>query len=80
MTIMHYTVKIESTEQAVKEVCKYLGKKRANKFFADFRDYAFNLSSAGKLRALYGLLGMAGIQGRAVVHGVYRHLFVQNCN
>lgn len=77
---MHYTVKIESTKHAVKEVQKYMGKKRANKFFADFKDYAFNLSNVKKLRSLYFFLGLAGIQGRAVVHGVYRHLFGQNCN
>lgn len=78
--IMHYTVKIESTEHAVAEFRQYLGTEKANNFLRAFATLHKDSSVKTRLRILYTYMSLAGIQGRAVIHGLYRHMFVQNCN
>lgn len=74
---MHYTRTITSTEDAVKEAKQWLGDKR----FALLVEVTQGLTStkASRLRTLYFYCGLAGMQGRTLVHGLYRHIYaVQN--
>ena len=74
---MHYTRKITSTEDAVREAKQWLGDKR----FALLVEVTQGLTStkASRLRTLYFYCGLAGMQGRALVHGLYRYIYaVQN--
>lgn len=70
---MHYTRKITSTEDAVKHAREWLGDKR----FALLIEVMQGLTStrASRLRTLYFYCGLAGMQGRALVHGLYRHIY-----
>ena len=70
---MHYTRKITSTETAVKEAKQWLGPKR----FALLVEVMQGLTStrASRLRTLYFYCYLAGMQGRALVHGLYRHIY-----
>ena len=77
---MHYTIKIKSTEHAVAEFRDYLGAEKANNFLRSFATLHKCSSVKTRLRSLYTYMSLAGVQGRAVIHGLYRHMFVQKCN
>ena len=70
---MHYTRTINNTEDAAREAREWLGPKR----FALLVEVMQGLTStrASRLRTLYFYCGLAGMQGRALVHGLYRHIF-----
>lgn len=70
---MHYTRKIASTEDAVNEAKLWLGNKR----FAFLVSVMQGLTStrASRLRTLYFYCHLAGMEGRSLVHGLYRHIF-----
>ena len=70
---MHYTRTIDSTETAVKEAKEWLGDKR----FALLVEVMQGLTStkASRLRTLYFYCHLAGMQGRALIHGLYRHIY-----
>ena len=70
---MHYTVKIQSDAHAVKETKAYIGAKRFNAFVEMMRP--LQARRTAKLRQLYFYLGIAGVSGRKVIHGVYRHIW-----
>lgn len=74
---MHYTRKIASTEDAVKEAKQWLGDKRFAFLVSVMRGHS-NMTQASRLRTLYFYCGLAGMQGRALVHGLYRHIFGAN--
>ena len=70
---MHYTRTIDSTETAVKEAKEWLGDKR----FALLVEVMQGSTStrASRLRTLYFYCHLAGMEGRALVHGLYRHIY-----
>ena len=70
---MHYTRTIDSTETAVKEAKEWLGDKR----FALLVEVMQGSTStrASRLRTLYFYCHLAGMQGRALIHGLYRHIY-----
>ena len=70
---MHYTRKINSTADAVKEAKQWLGDRR----FALLVEVMQGLTStkASRLRTLYFYCHWAGMEGRALVHGLYRHIY-----
>lgn len=72
---MHYTRKINGTEDAVKEAKKWLGKVRFDLLVAGMRNSAAGRAKHTVLRELYFYCGLAGMQGRSLVHGLYRHIF-----
>ena len=72
---MHYTRRINSTEDAVKEAQKWLGKDRFALLVAVMRNSAAGRAKHTVLQELYFYCGLAGMQGRALVHGLYRHIF-----
>ena len=74
---MHYTRTINNTADAVKEAKQWLGDKR----FALLVEVMQGLTStkASRLRTLYFYCHWAGMEGRALVHGLYRYIYaVQN--
>ena len=70
---MHYTVRIQSDAHAVKETKAYIGAKRFNDFVKMLRPWQARRTE--RLRRLYLYLGIAGVSGRKVIHGVYRHIW-----
>lgn len=70
---MHYTRTITSTEDAVKEAKQWLGDKR----FALLVEVMQGSTStrASRLRTLYFYCHWAGMEGRALVHGLYRYIY-----
>lgn len=75
---MHYTRKINGTEDAVKEAKKWLGEVRFNLLVVGVRNYAAGRAKHTVLRELYFFCDLAGMQGRALVHGLFRHIFGAN--
>ena len=70
---MHYTRTINNTADAVKEAKQWLGDKR----FALLVEVMQGLTStkASRLRTLYFYCHWAGMEGRALVHELYRHIY-----
>ena len=75
---MPYTRKINGTEDAVKEAQKWLGKDRFTLLVAGVRNYSAGRAKHTVLRELYFFCDLAGMQGRALVHGLFRHIFGMN--
>lgn len=75
---MHYTRRINSTEDAVKEAQKWLGKVRFDLLVVGLRNFSAGRTKPAVLRELYFFCGLAGMQGRALIHGLYRHIFGAN--
>ena len=70
---MHYTRKINSTADAVKEAKQWLGDKRFALLVEVMQ--GSTLTRASRLRTLYFYCHWAGMEGRALVHGLYRHIY-----
>lgn len=70
---MHYAVKIKSAQHAVQETREWLGDKRFDAFVGEARKLGGPAKQ--RLRQLYFYLGLAGVQGRGVVHAMFRYIW-----
>jgi len=70
---MHYTVKIASPQHAVQEVREWLGDERFELFVGEVG--RMRGPAKRRLRCLYFYLGLAGVQGRGVVHAMFRYIW-----
>lgn len=70
---MHYTVRLRNAQHAVQETREWLGDTRFELLVEELRK--FPAGRARRLRSLYFYLGIAGVQGRGVVHAMYRYIW-----
>lgn len=73
----HYTVNFTGNaaavhKQAIAECKRWMGAKRFKEFMENLRALTAKDSSTTRLRRIYFYAGLTGMQGRSVVHALYR--------
>lgn len=66
---MHYEIKITSTEHAIEATREWLGEKKLNLLLAYLAEPR---PLKQTMRCAYFYAGLAGVQGRAVIHALVR--------